>query len=160
MQRHFVALHGTLGSYLRDALHEGSADAMACLPLAWLSLLNPAHGAGLASAGAVATGIAGGVEGALMTGKVDASAVKGHADAVRAAYGQMRGQLRSQIERGLIFSSQTMPKPTMQSATARLSLPDALVNGNKPRAAIATKSRVHVYPENGDSSNFAPGNTI
>jgi hypothetical protein len=31
MQRLFVALHGTLGSYLRDALKEGSADAVACL---------------------------------------------------------------------------------------------------------------------------------
>jgi hypothetical protein len=31
IQRLCVALHGTLGSYLRDALHEGSADAMACL---------------------------------------------------------------------------------------------------------------------------------
>jgi hypothetical protein len=31
MQRLFLALYGTLGSYLRDALHEGSADAMACL---------------------------------------------------------------------------------------------------------------------------------
>jgi hypothetical protein len=31
MQRLSAALHGTLGSYLRDALHEGSADAVACL---------------------------------------------------------------------------------------------------------------------------------
>jgi hypothetical protein len=31
MQRLFVALHGTLGSCLRDALHEGGADAVACL---------------------------------------------------------------------------------------------------------------------------------
>jgi hypothetical protein len=31
MQRLFVALHGTLGSYLRDALHEGSVDVVACL---------------------------------------------------------------------------------------------------------------------------------
>jgi hypothetical protein len=31
MQRLFAALHGTLGSYLRDAFQEGSADAMACL---------------------------------------------------------------------------------------------------------------------------------
>jgi hypothetical protein len=30
MQRLSIALHGTLGSYLRDALHEGSADAVAC----------------------------------------------------------------------------------------------------------------------------------
>jgi hypothetical protein len=32
----FVALPGTLGSYLRNALHEGSVDALACLlvPLA------------------------------------------------------------------------------------------------------------------------------
>jgi NAD-specific glutamate dehydrogenase len=33
MQRLYVALHGTMGSYLRDALHEGSADAVACLPV-------------------------------------------------------------------------------------------------------------------------------
>jgi hypothetical protein len=32
-QRLSVALHGTLGSYLRDALHEGIADAVACLPV-------------------------------------------------------------------------------------------------------------------------------
>jgi hypothetical protein len=31
MQRLFVALHGTLASYHRDAFQEGSADAMACL---------------------------------------------------------------------------------------------------------------------------------
>jgi hypothetical protein len=31
MQRLFVTLHGTLGSYLRDALHEGSVDVVACL---------------------------------------------------------------------------------------------------------------------------------
>jgi hypothetical protein len=31
MQRLFAALHSTLGSYLRDALHEGSVDAVACL---------------------------------------------------------------------------------------------------------------------------------
>jgi hypothetical protein len=30
MQRLFAALHGTLGSYLRDALHEGGASALAC----------------------------------------------------------------------------------------------------------------------------------
>ena len=47
----------------------------------------------------------------------------------------------------------------MQS-TARSSLSDAFVYGNKPRAAPATKSRVHIYPENGGSSGFAPGNTI
>jgi hypothetical protein len=33
MQRVFAALHGTLGSYLRDAFQEGSADAVACLPV-------------------------------------------------------------------------------------------------------------------------------
>jgi hypothetical protein len=33
MQRLSVALHGTLGSYLRDAFHEGSDDAVACLPV-------------------------------------------------------------------------------------------------------------------------------
>jgi cell shape-determining protein MreD len=31
MKRLYAALHGTLGSYLRDALHEGSADVVACL---------------------------------------------------------------------------------------------------------------------------------
>jgi hypothetical protein len=31
MQRLSAALHGTLGSYLHDALQEGSADAVACL---------------------------------------------------------------------------------------------------------------------------------
>jgi hypothetical protein len=31
MQRLSVALHGTLGSFLRDALQEGSVDAVACL---------------------------------------------------------------------------------------------------------------------------------
>jgi hypothetical protein len=34
MQRLFAALHGNLGSYLRDALQEGSADAVARLPRA------------------------------------------------------------------------------------------------------------------------------
>jgi hypothetical protein len=33
MQRLYGALHGNLGSYLRDALQEGSADAVACLPV-------------------------------------------------------------------------------------------------------------------------------
>jgi hypothetical protein len=33
MQRLVVALHGTLGSCLRDALQKGSADAVACLPV-------------------------------------------------------------------------------------------------------------------------------
>jgi hypothetical protein len=33
MQRLSDALHGNLGSYLRDALQEGSADAVACLPV-------------------------------------------------------------------------------------------------------------------------------
>jgi hypothetical protein len=33
MQRHSAALHGTLGSYLREALQEGSADTVACLPV-------------------------------------------------------------------------------------------------------------------------------
>jgi hypothetical protein len=38
MQRLYVALHGTLGSYFRDPLHEGGADAVAWLhvPLAWV----------------------------------------------------------------------------------------------------------------------------
>jgi hypothetical protein len=31
MRRVSVALHGTLGSYLHDALHEGSVDDVACL---------------------------------------------------------------------------------------------------------------------------------
>jgi hypothetical protein len=31
MQRLFATLHGTLGSYLRDAFQEGSADTLACL---------------------------------------------------------------------------------------------------------------------------------
>jgi hypothetical protein len=29
----YIDLHGTLVSYLRDALHEGSADAVTCLPV-------------------------------------------------------------------------------------------------------------------------------
>jgi hypothetical protein len=33
MQRLFDALHGTLGSYPRDHLQEGSANAVACLPV-------------------------------------------------------------------------------------------------------------------------------
>ena len=33
MQRLSVALHGTLGSYLRDAFQEGSAGAVAFLPV-------------------------------------------------------------------------------------------------------------------------------
>jgi hypothetical protein len=38
VQREFMqplsgALHGTLSSYFRDALQEGSADAVACLPV-------------------------------------------------------------------------------------------------------------------------------
>jgi hypothetical protein len=32
-QRLSAALHGTLGSYLRDAMHGSSADAVACLPV-------------------------------------------------------------------------------------------------------------------------------
>jgi hypothetical protein len=31
MQRLFAALHGTLGSYLRDALQEGNVDVVVCL---------------------------------------------------------------------------------------------------------------------------------
>jgi hypothetical protein len=31
MQRRSAALHGTMGSYLRDGFREGSADAVACL---------------------------------------------------------------------------------------------------------------------------------
>jgi hypothetical protein len=33
MQHVSASLHGTMGSYLRDAFHEGSADAVACLPV-------------------------------------------------------------------------------------------------------------------------------
>jgi hypothetical protein len=33
MQRLSAVLYGTLGSYLRDALQEGIADAVACLPV-------------------------------------------------------------------------------------------------------------------------------
>jgi hypothetical protein len=33
MQRLSAALHGTMGSYLRDTLQEGSVDVVACLPL-------------------------------------------------------------------------------------------------------------------------------
>jgi hypothetical protein len=33
MQRLSAALHGTLGSYFRDAFPEGSVDAVACLPV-------------------------------------------------------------------------------------------------------------------------------
>jgi hypothetical protein len=33
MQRLSAPLHGTLGSYLRDALQEGGADAVARLPV-------------------------------------------------------------------------------------------------------------------------------
>jgi hypothetical protein len=33
MQRLSAALHGTLGSYLRDAFQEGTAGAVACLPV-------------------------------------------------------------------------------------------------------------------------------
>jgi hypothetical protein len=33
MQRLSASLHGTLGSYLRGAFQEGSADAVACLPV-------------------------------------------------------------------------------------------------------------------------------
>jgi hypothetical protein len=29
----FLLLNGALGSYLRDALQEGSADALVCLPV-------------------------------------------------------------------------------------------------------------------------------
>jgi hypothetical protein len=41
MQRLSAPLHGTSGPYLRDALHEGSTDAVACLPVprAWVFFL-------------------------------------------------------------------------------------------------------------------------
>jgi hypothetical protein len=35
MQRLFAALHGAMGSYLRDALHDVSANTMACLHGPW-----------------------------------------------------------------------------------------------------------------------------
>jgi hypothetical protein len=35
MQRLSAALHGALGSYLRGAFQEGSAEAVACLPVPW-----------------------------------------------------------------------------------------------------------------------------
>jgi hypothetical protein len=41
MQRLFVVLHGKLGSYLRDALHEGGVTLVECLPTprTWASAL-------------------------------------------------------------------------------------------------------------------------
>jgi hypothetical protein len=41
MQRLSTVLHGTLGSYLRDALNEGSVDVVACLRVsrAWVFFL-------------------------------------------------------------------------------------------------------------------------
>jgi hypothetical protein len=37
LQLLYVALHGTtMGSYLRDALHEDSADDVACLLVPWV----------------------------------------------------------------------------------------------------------------------------
>jgi hypothetical protein len=36
VQRLYVALHGTLGSSLRDVLQEGNAEAVACLHIPWL----------------------------------------------------------------------------------------------------------------------------
>jgi hypothetical protein len=35
MQRLFYVLHGTLGSYLRDVLHEGRVTVVACLRAPW-----------------------------------------------------------------------------------------------------------------------------
>jgi hypothetical protein len=45
MQRLSVFLHGTLGSHLRDFLHEGGAAAVACFPAprTQVSLLRPLH---------------------------------------------------------------------------------------------------------------------
>jgi hypothetical protein len=43
MQHLFAAHHGILGSYLRDALHEGTVDVVACLFV-------PAHAGGEAAA--------------------------------------------------------------------------------------------------------------
>jgi hypothetical protein len=39
MQRLSMVLHGTLGSYLRDALQEGSADVVARLPFPMVKLV-------------------------------------------------------------------------------------------------------------------------
>jgi hypothetical protein len=40
MQRQSAALHGTLGSYLRDALQEGSADVVARLSVPQASVFS------------------------------------------------------------------------------------------------------------------------
>ena len=67
-----------------------------------VAAFNPVLGAGIASAGAIARGIggiAGGVEGVLDGKAPDLNSMKGHAAAVRSAYGQMRGP-RSNLERG------------------------------------------------------------
>jgi hypothetical protein len=63
---------------------------------------NPVLGAGISSAGAIARGIggiAGGVEGVLDGKAPDLNSMKGHAAAVRSAYGQMKGS-GSRLERG------------------------------------------------------------
>jgi hypothetical protein len=44
-------------------------------------------------------------------------------------------------------------------AEARSSLSDSFVCVNKQMAALATESRINIYPEN-DSNGFNPGNTI
>jgi hypothetical protein len=45
MQRLYAPLHGTLGSYLRDAFQEGTADAVACLPVpVYISLRRTTNG--------------------------------------------------------------------------------------------------------------------
>jgi hypothetical protein len=67
-----------------------------------VAAFNPALGAGIASAGATARGIGGiawGVEGVLKNGTADLGSMKGHAAAVRSAYGRMGG-LGSRLERG------------------------------------------------------------
>jgi hypothetical protein len=43
MQCHSVARHATLGSYLRDALQEGSANAAACLPVPRAKVFLPSY---------------------------------------------------------------------------------------------------------------------
>ena len=67
-----------------------------------VAAFNPVLGAGIASAGAIARGIggiAGGVEGVLDGNGADIGSMKGHAAAVRSAYGRMRGP-GSLLERG------------------------------------------------------------
>jgi hypothetical protein len=67
-----------------------------------VAAFNHVLGAGIVSAGAIASGIgglAGGVEGALNTWTVSLDGMKGHVEAARSAYGQMR-RPGSKPERG------------------------------------------------------------